>query len=75
MILVVYPLYAALTITAIGIPGSVGLVETGMTLAYVYLGVPPHIAATAVIVSRAVVLATDLSITFVVFVKESRHIG
>lgn len=75
MILVVYPIYAALTITAIGVPGSIGLVETGMTLAYTYLGVPPHIAATAVITSRAVVLATDLSITFLVFIKESKHIG
>ncbi len=74
LVLAVYPVYVMLTVSSVGIPGSIGVVETGMSLAYIAVGVPRAIAVAAVLLSRALVLSTDLTITFAIFLRESRHI-
>ena len=59
MILLAYPVYAVLLAAPTGIPGSIGIADSGTSAIYAASGIPWHAALSGVLMYRIVSVAVD----------------
>lgn len=74
VLLSIYPIYSTLTIMPVGIPAALGVVETGMTLSFILIGVPRTIAVSATLLTRGVMVWFDVTVSGIVFVRNGRYL-
>ncbi|MEM3833474.1 MAG: lysylphosphatidylglycerol synthase transmembrane domain-containing protein [Thermoprotei archaeon] len=74
ILLSIYPIYSTLTIMPIGIPAALGVVETGMTLSFIIIGIPRTVAASATLLIRGIMVWFDVTISGSVFIKSGKYL-
>lgn len=71
---IVYPIYMSLTLMPIGIPAGLGVVETGMTLTFMSVGISRETAVAGTLLARAVILLYDIIVSGTAFIKYSKYL-
>ncbi|MGB9728274.1 MAG: lysylphosphatidylglycerol synthase transmembrane domain-containing protein [Thermoprotei archaeon] len=74
ILLSIYPIYSTLTIMPVGIPAALGVVETGMTLSFIIIGVPRTIAASVTLLTRGVMVWFDVMISGFIFIRNGKYL-
>ncbi len=74
VLLSIYPIYSTLTIMPVGIPAALGVVETGMILSFIIIGVPRTISTSATLLIRGVMVWFDATITGFVFIRNGKYL-
>lgn len=74
IIIFTYPIFAMLTVTPIGIPGNIGLIEASMIWLYSGFGINFLASLVAVFLTRTIVILMDLFIPLPMFIKYKKFV-
>jgi|GEM_PF-2989976 uncharacterized protein (TIRG00374 family) len=74
VLLSIYPIYSTLTIMPVGIPAALGVVETGMILSFIIIGIPRTIAISATLLIRGVMVWFDATVSGLVFIRNGKYL-
>jgi len=74
IIIFTYPIFAMLTVTSIGIPANLGLMETSMIWLYSSFGISFVETLVAVFLTRTIVILMDLLIPLPMFIKYKKFV-
>jgi len=74
VLLSIYPIYSTLTIMPVGIPAALGVVETGMILSFIVIGIPRTIATSATLLTRGVMVWFDATVSGLVFIRNGKYL-
>ncbi len=74
-LVLIFPIYGTLTLFPIGIPASMGIVETGLTVTYMSLGVERSVAVAATILTRGILVWYDLLVSGSVFIRNLQYVA
>jgi len=75
IIVFTYPIFAMLTVTPIGTPANIGLIESSMIGLYISFGINITYAVTATFLVRSLIIIQDILISFPAFVKFRKFIS
>jgi uncharacterized membrane protein YbhN (UPF0104 family) len=58
----------------VGIPAALGVVETGMILSFIIIGIPRTIAISATLLIRGVMVWFDATVSGLVFIRNGKYL-
>ncbi len=73
MVLLAYPVYAVLLAVPTGIPGSIGIADSGTSAIYAASGIPWHMALSGVLMYRMISIAVDAAFVIPALIDWARR--